>query len=98
MQTGVLHMIRSHFLLPFDLHVDLEANGARHGRLVRPLLCNYKHTHTHSFRTAPQIRDSGSVYHSTNYRLSAGSSPAGGSGLVMAAPLEAERSPPQPCH
>lgn len=40
MQAGVLHVVRRHLLLSLDLHVDLEANGPRHGGLVRPLLCN----------------------------------------------------------
>lgn len=39
MQTGVLDVIRRHRLLSFDLHVDVHADGSRHGRLVRALVC-----------------------------------------------------------
>lgn len=42
-QTGVLAVGRSHFLLPFHLDADLEPDGPRDGRLVRPLICNMRH-------------------------------------------------------
>lgn len=33
-KAGVLDVVRGHLLLAFDLHVDLQADGPRHGRLV----------------------------------------------------------------
>lgn len=39
MQTGVLDVIRRDRLLSFDLHVNVHADGSRHGRFVRALVC-----------------------------------------------------------
>lgn len=44
-QAGVLDVVGRHLLLALDLHADVQPDGARHGRLVRPLLQVVPHVH-----------------------------------------------------
>lgn len=39
-------MVRCPLLLSFDLHTDLQTDGPRHSRPVRPLLCEHTGCHT----------------------------------------------------
>ena len=70
MQTGVLDVVRSHLLLPFDLHADLQADGARHRRLVRSLLWERTHGDTGLGRTQAHTHNNARMHtHTVTFLL-----------------------------